>query len=285
MKNDDNSKLRGAFQKVKEDYVELKKEVESIKAIRSEIDSLKSLNLQFKNEIIHLCDILIDLSKKVNGPETRETISFPHPPQIPSIQIPLYFNQMPYNLPSVFPLASPIPQTNQQTNPTDVQHPQHINPPLNDLKSLNNPLSIGNRGVPTDRQTDRPTDQQVLVTKEVTLPLNPPTPFESVSNILDNLDGIKKEIRLKFKRLTEQETLVFSTIYQLEEEKGYTDYKEISDKLSLTESSIRDYVGRLLKKGIPIEKNKINNKIIHLTIAPPLKKIASLSTIIQLKDL
>jgi len=59
----------------------------------------------------------------------------------------------------------------------------------------------------------------------------------------------------------------------------------LQKKLNLTESSIRDYVRRLIKKGIPIDKNKINNKNIQLSISPNLKKIASLNTILQLRDI
>jgi len=92
-------------------------------------------------------------------------------------------------------------------------------------------------------------------------------------------------LRLKFKRLTDQELLVFSTIYQLDEEIGYSDYKSISTKLKLTESSVRDYVGRLIKKGIPVEKTKINNKNIQLNISQNLKKIASLNTLLHLRDI
>jgi len=79
--------------------------------------------------------------------------------------------------------------------------------------------------------------------------------------------------------------LVFSTIYQLEEEKGAADYKSLSSKLKLSESSIRDYVQRIIKKGISVEKKRINNKVIHLFIDPGLKKIAPLSTILTLRDL
>ncbi len=79
--------------------------------------------------------------------------------------------------------------------------------------------------------------------------------------------------------------LIFSMIYQLEEEKGAPDYKTIAIKLKLTESSIRDYVGRLIKKGIPVEKEKINNKTIQLKISNNLKKIVNLPTIMQLRDL
>ena len=109
--------------------------------------------------------------------------------------------------------------------------------------------------------------------------------IEDAANILDSLDSLKKEIRLKFKQLTDQEILIFSTHHQLEEEGNPVNYKILAEKLNLTESSIRDYIGRLLKKGIPVEKKKVNNKQINLSISQSLKKIASLSTILQLRDI
>jgi len=102
---------------------------------------------------------------------------------------------------------------------------------------------------------------------------------------LNSLDNIKKEIRNKFKRITDQEFLVFSTIYQMAEESDNVDYKSVSKRLNLTESSIRDYVGRLIKKGIPVEKTKINNKMIRLSISEKLKKITPLPVIFQLREL
>ena len=53
----------------------------------------------------------------------------------------------------------------------------------------------------------------------------------------------------------------------------------------MTESSIRDYIARLINKGIPVEKTKINNKTIQLKVADSLKKAASLATILKLRDL
>ena len=80
--------------------------------------------------------------------------------------------------------------------------------------------------------------------------------------------------------------LVFSTLYQLEEQGELgIDYRKIALKLSLSESSIRDYVQRLVNKGIPIIKTKQNNKKITLVISKDLKKIASLSTILRLREL
>ena len=169
---------------------------------------------------------------------------------------------------------------NTPTHPTHIPtHPTH-NLSLNDLKEQNMPCSTGNQGVPTDRQTDRQTDQHIE--KEGFFLQNH---IEKASEILDSLDSLKKEVRLKFKRLTEQEWLIFSTLYQLEEEAGNVDYRLLSKRLNLTESSIRDYIGRLIKKGIPVDKKRINNKNIVLSVSSNLKKIASLNTILQLREI
>jgi hypothetical protein len=165
----------------------------------------------------------------------------------------------------------PTNPTQTPTNPTQTPTDNLSFKPLN---TQNIPFSTGNEGVPTDRQTNQQTDRQ---TEKPTL--------KDAFDVLDSLDSIKKEIRNKFKRITDQEFLVFSTIYQLSEKDNFVDYKSLSLKLNLTESSIRDYVGKLIKKGIPVEKTKINNKLIQLSISQNLKKIAPLPIIFQLRDL
>jgi hypothetical protein len=176
--------------------------------------------------------------------------------------------------------------TLQQINPTEkIVFPTHSNIPtfnhyLEGLKRQNIPFSTGNEGVPTDRQTLQQTDRHSILKEN-----HIKNTLDDASKILESLDSLKKEIRLKFKKLTEQEILVFSLIYQLEEEKGFCDYKILSQKLSLSESSARDYVGKLIKKGIPVEKIRINNHLIQLKISEQLKKIAPLSTILSLRDL
>jgi|TARA_Y100000310_G_scaffold155680_1_gene155151 hypothetical protein len=149
------------------------------------------------------------------------------------------------------------------------------------LKDQNQGISIGNGGVPADRQTDRQTDRHIISKEE-----SGEDSFEDALKTLESLDNAKKEIRLKFKRLTDKEFLVFSTIYQLEEEREKEiTYSKVSRKLDLTESSIRDYVVKICKKGAPIEKIKVNNKTIHLSISKKFQKLASLSTILQLRDI
>jgi len=169
------------------------------------------------------------------------------------------------------------PPTNQPIIPTHSADSSTHDSNFKGLKSDILPISTGNLGVPTDKQTNRQTDtstQNQQKNKEI----------KDIIEILDSLDNVKKEIRLKFKRLTGQEFLVFSTIYQLENTVEIN-YRILSEKLGLSESSIRDYVGRLIKKGISIEKTKLNNKNIKLSISEDLKKITSLSTILQLRDL
>jgi len=177
----------------------------------------------------------------------------------------------------------PVTSTQTSTVPQEVEG----------LRTPNLGISIGNQGASTDRQTDRQTDtsthnlsgiplKSIEPNKEVNIEKN----IQEASEILDSLDRLKKEIRLKFKRITPQEMVVFSTIYQLEEQDPKnTSYKQLSVILKLSESSVRDYVQRMINKGIPIKKHKIANKKIILSISSELKKIATLSTIIQLREL
>ena len=175
--------------------------------------------------------------------------------------------------------------------PTDKKTPAHQQP-LEASESPNINVSIGNEGVPTDRQTNQQTDQHIenssfkeVDKEEIRNKSGRLDHLQRASEILESLDELKKEVRFKFKRLTKQEMLIFSIIYQLEEEKVAPDYSVIAEKLHLSESSVRDYVAKIIKKGIPIEKTKESNKKVFLSISKDLKKIASLNTIVQLREL
>ncbi len=192
--------------------------------------------------------------------------------------------------------------------PTHIPTQQHINPAYSaipsdtptvpvetrGLKYPNLDLSSGNRGVPTDRQTNQQTDIYTQNSDEdsnftpLIRPVKKPlkTQIQEAEDILNTLDNLKKEIRLKFKTITNQEMLIFSTIYQLESEfpEGI-EYRQIATKLGLSESSIRDYVQKLISKGIPVDKIKLNNKKILLKIGSKLKNIAPLETLIKLREL
>lgn len=170
--------------------------------------------------------------------------------------------------------TQPLIQTDTQTVPQEVGGP----------KSKNLGISTGNQGVQTDRQTLRQTDKHeekfALDEKKDNL-----SKIKKVAEIVNSLDALKKDLRKQFKQLTPQEMLIFSTIYQLEEENNTVDYSSLSKKTKLSESSIRDYVQKIIKKGAPLVKSKENNKHIILSIPLEFKRMASLDTIIALRNL
>ena len=193
-------------------------------------------------------------------------------------------NQICENIQEMF---NQINQTHMQINPVDQENFPTDTVLFKPLNTQNLNISTGNGGVPADRQTDQQTDRQSRNNIEDNFPADRQVEnsIENAAEMIKSLGDLKKEIYKKFKKLTEQEWLVFLTIYQFDEEIGYSDYKILAEKLKLTESSIRDYVARLINKGIPIDKTKLNNKNIRLNIAQSIKQIASLSTIITLRDI
>ena len=174
-------------------------------------------------------------------------------------------------------------QTPQQTDKqTDIQTSPTHNHTVETLYTPNPNSSIGNKGVPTDRQTDRQTHQQTHNYTQITSNSD----FKQANDILASLDNIKKGIRLKFKRLTPQEMFVFSTLYSMEEQNiDEITYRALATQIKLSESSIRDYINKLVGKGIPIKKIRQNNKTIILKISQDLKNIATLATIQNLRNL
>jgi hypothetical protein len=237
--------IKEAFAKAKQDILNL----------QSQLDFLK-------NELSEIKRTLELIAQR----DTNQADTFP-------LEIPSNASKTPLNL--------SLRQTDQETDTFKL--------PLYGLKSPNKAFSIGNDGVPTDRQTDRQTDtfsqhnSSLEIRKE--LKEDKISHLERVSEVLTSLDSIKKDLRHKFKRLTSQEMAVFSKIYELEEQGFLVDYSLISQKFSLSESSIRDYIQKIIKKGIPIIKTKENNKKVILTIDPNLKKITSLQTLSALREL
>ena len=248
--------IKEAFQRVKED----------IFSLTNELNLLKEELQGTKQNLSSITTILNEISEKITQIHTQK-----------NKDVSSSILQKQDNNPYIEQGGTPTHKPQNQTTPT---HPSTHNIALESLKPQNIAISTGNQGVSTDRQTDRQTDQQTEEQHQ-----NSKNSIDNAAEILDSLDSIKKEIRLKFKGITGQELLVFSTIYQLDEEGKEIDYRVISKRLGLTESSIRDYVQRLIKKGIPVEKKKVNNKNVRLFISPNLKKIASLSTILQLREL
>lgn len=87
-----------------------------------------------------------------------------------------------------------------------------------------------------------------------------------IPSMSSNLDKI-------FSSLTKQELMVLLSLFQLEEEKGPVSYAQLSETLKLSEGCIRTYTSSLIKKGIPLRKERFNNKITLLSVDPTLRNL------------
>ncbi len=263
--------IKEAFQKVKSDINQLNLEFEIIKKELHEIQN--SLY-----ELVKVNDLLTkNLSKSQKIPEIQNsTHSSTHNPETSTLR---HINS---------------------THLKNSTHSSTHNVPLESLKPSNIPLSTGNHGASTHSSTDRQTDTSTDTSTGnygVKTPKTPQISQNSPQNqqlqnqqpnpsiILNQLDNIKKDLRLKIKRLTNQEMLVLSSIYQFEEQGTLVDYSLLSQQLNLSESSIRDYIKRIINKGFPLIKEKINNKRILLRISDSLKRLATLNTLLSLREL
>ena len=146
--------------------------------------------------------------------------------------------------------------------------------------------STGNRGVSTLRQqtVNRQTDNKIGISDRFDTFFGIKKTDEKSSDISSFVKGLKKELKSRFKRLTKQEFYIFSLLYTLTEEKpNSVTYKDIALKAGISESSVRDYVSRLINKKIPIIKRRINNKSIILEIPRELKHLETLDSLASIQ--
>src|SRR3990167_7607993 len=194
-----------------------------------------------------------------------------------------------YNFPNSIIYMDPVKEafSNVKQDISDLKEElEAISSELIELKQILNPTHIPTH-IPTDRQTNQQTDRHIISNTKSPFQasITSPPSLKQVSEVLNSLDDLKKDLRRQFKKLTSQEMLVFATIYQLEEEGLIVDYSLISTKLKLSESSIRDYALKIMRKGVPLTKIKENNKKVILSIPLELKKMASLQTLIALREI
>lgn len=300
--------LKEAFQKIKEDISSLKTELSSLRSdiflIKTSVDSIKeiqeSLKVIEKTQETPVQTVSGEENALYYASDSQTDNDFGRREDIMPLKTDSFQNNSQYkaNYPQYQTTQTDFAsdggvQTDFQTQNL-AQRGEKA--PLEPLYPQKTHFSIGNEGVQTDNPTDQLTNSHSSsgdVFNNNRENANPSvhlydtlSKFEKVNEILASLDDIKKEVRHKFKTLTPQEMLVFSTLYTLEDQKiEEIGYFILAKSINLTESSIRDYINKLIKKGIPIDKTRLNNKKIILKISPNLKKIATLSTIMRLRDL
>ncbi len=160
-------------------------------------------------------------------------------------------------------------QTNKHENPTRETSEYR-------LLSSNNQFSTGNRGVPTNKQTNKQTNQHSSNEE--------PNRITQVAAAIESLSSFHHELKNQIKQLTKQEMAVYSSIYQLESEGFAVDYLLLASRLKLSEISIRDYIFKIIKKNLPLNKQKSHNKKVILSIPKELKTAVSLSALLNLRE-
>jgi DNA-binding MarR family transcriptional regulator len=246
----DLEKLRGAFEKIKDEISFLKSELSFLKKDVEILgkDSIEAQKTANNNELL-----LNELNQKLS--ELNESLK-------------LYINS--------------------NTPTTDFQHSNTYSSKFEGIKPYIL-SSNGNEGVPTlPQQTNTqsntyPTDDFMnKIQQEVKPDLVPEMPKISIKELVASM---KTDLKIKFKALTKQEFHVFSVLFSLEQELNRPlSYKDLAIKANLTESTIRDYIGRLIEKGIPISKERVNNRDILIRVNEDLRNIASLDSLSRIKS-
>ena len=176
------------------------------------MDPIKQAFQKIKQDIFYLHEQILEIKQQIKQLNQRKNQKN---------------NENSENFTPTIPTQTPTQTPFQTDTPTQTPTlPQEVG----GLKHPNLAISTGNQGVPTDKPTDRQTNQQT----------DRQSHLHRVKEILANLDGLKKELRIKFKRLTSKELEVFSLLYGLEDQGQIVDYPLLATKLNLSESSIRD---------------------------------------------
>lgn len=100
-----------------------------------------------------------------------------------------------------------------------------------------------------------------------------------------NTNPITEDIKNKFRSLTEREFAVFMTIYQLEEElNSLVTYFDIAKKLSLSRSSVRDHIGELILKNVPLVKMVSSDRKVSLSIKKDFRDLNIASQLLTFRN-
>lgn len=141
-------------------------------------------------------------------------------------------------------------------------------------------VSIGNQGVANSQQ--QPTDDN---RQQQTMPKSPEKTLNSQQQpTLSSLSELKQTLDSAFQTLTDREFSVFMALYSLDRE-GVTDigYYELSHQLNIAESTVRDFINILIRKNIPIQKDRFFNRKVSLSVKEEFKHLDLYQTLLRLK--
>ena len=134
--------------------------------------------------------------------------------------------------------------------------------------------STGNEGVQSNEQTNEQTFTHSNIQSN--------TPRSSLEPKSKKESRSFKDMENTFNALTRQEFQIFLLIYQLEDEGSNPTYGALSTRLNLTSGCLRGYISSMVQKGVPLEKRKLRNNSIILTIDKEFKSFASREKLIDI---
>jgi len=130
--------------------------------------------------------------------------------------------------------------------------------------------SIGNQGVPDSQR--QPSDDNNRQQNDNKTPSDSQQTPKTLSG--PSLSELKQSLDSAFRNLTDREFSVFMALYELEREMGGDiGYSDLSLRLKLSESTIRDFVNQLIRKNIPIQKFREFNKKVSLSVKEEFKHL------------
>jgi len=106
-----------------------------------------------------------------------------------------------------------------------------------------------------------------------------------ISDLTNLMDSLRSDLKRKFLSLTKQEFYIFSILFTLDKTQNPVTYQNLAVRTGLTSSSIRDYISRIIQKGVPILKEKVNNRLTVLKIPPELRNLATLDNLMRIRGL
>lgn len=99
------------------------------------------------------------------------------------------------------------------------------------------------------------------------------TTYDAVQQRTPSLDQLKREIEEMFLSLTDREFSVFMAVYDLEKEIKDVNYSDVAKRLKIAPARIREHIGSLLRKNLPINKERYYNGKVSLSIKKEFKDL------------
>ncbi len=269
-------RVKSSFDRVRDEmnlfFSEISSIKNEIKAVSSELSELKQSINPSNNEVTKLREELNELRYEIMAKRALETkdpsVNSVNPNEIPEISTGnrgvstlRHFDTQTDNTPP-FPLDGKPSIDQETTTHSSTQTSTH-------LRHIPEKLRHFDTSEPkSDTSTDNSTDKKT-----------------QISDLAELMESLKSDLKRKFEALTKQEFYIFSVLFTVDKTQSQVTYQDLAARTGLTSSSIRDYVQRIIQKGIPLVKERLNNKTTVLKIPPELRNLATLDNLMRIRGL